>query len=114
VTQPLDRLVVVGHDRLSRQVPGGHHEDVRAGLVLQPEQQRVQGGVGQHHPEVGVPGCDHVGDAVAVGARQQHDRLAGPVEEPALLGGAADQPVRHLGVAGHHRERLGSAPLAPP
>ena len=61
--KPFQRIVVGEADRFAAEVARRHHQDRRARLVArQPEQQRVQRRVGQHHAEVGIVWRDRVGD----------------------------------------------------
>ena len=73
--KPFQRIVVGVADRLTAEIARGHHQCGRAGLVAgQPEEQRVQRGVGKHDAEVGIVRGHRVGDRGAVPARHQHDR----------------------------------------
>ena len=75
--EPLQRLGVVGDDRLAGQVAGRHHQHVGPGASPRAEQQRVQRRVRQHDAEVGVAGRHRVGARrSSARARQQHDRPA--------------------------------------
>ncbi len=61
--KPFQRIVVGEADRLTAEIARGHHQCGRAGLVAgQPEEQRVQRGVGKHDAEVGIVRGHRVGD----------------------------------------------------
>ena len=111
--KPFERIIVGVADRLSAEVARCHHERRRAGLVAgQPEEQRVQWGVGEHDAEVWVVRGHRIGDRGAVAAWHQHDR-------PLCTGQQARGPVVDLGdgvrsrqVGHHHGERFVAAPLS--
>ena len=55
VRKPFERIVVGEADRFAAEIAGCHHQYRRSRLVArQPEQQRMQRGVGQHHAEIRV------------------------------------------------------------
>ncbi len=112
-SQPFERLVVVGDDRLIGQVAGGAHQHSRGEPV---EQEVMHGGIGQHHPHIrGVTGH---GDrprglqrATAV-ATQQQNRALWPEQGSNFSGTRYGHAGEHLQTSHHHRQRLATAPLA--
>ena len=80
--------LIVGDDGFAGQVAAGHHQRRRAGRVPgQPEEQVVDRGVGQHHPEVGGVRGDVGGHAQRRSRRgRQQDHGSARVGEQSLLG----------------------------
>ncbi len=111
----------VGADRFFGQVGRGHHQDGEGRLGhcrVGREQQMVEGCVGHEHPEEAVAGRHGPGQArrtgfVRPGGCQHHRGLRGSQQGGGLRRQVGERG-RHVGVADHHRERLGRAPLALP
>ena len=108
--QPRPRVVVVVGDRLIGAVAAGQHH--RTGQPA--DQQMVQRGVRQHHPELARARRHRPRDRGAGQPRQQHDRP--PSAGQQRLGGLIDRtkPPGRRDVGRHQRERLVLAALALP
>ena len=90
VRKPFQRIVVGEADRFAAEVARRHHQDRRARLVAgQPEQQRVQRGVGQHHAQVGVVRSHRHRRPEPTAPRHQHDRSLRTRQQPR---GASSSP----------------------
>ncbi len=106
--QTFPRFVVAVGDRFVAAVGAGHHQ--RWELL---QQQVVEGGVGEHHPEITVARRHLRGDGVSRLLAQQHDRPLHPGEE-AQLGVVGDGELEGLPARGRHQgEGLFVPGLAP-
>ncbi len=99
-----------GHDRVTRQVAGGHHQ--RAVRVR--EQEVMERRVGQQQPDPGVARRDLRGNSRGLPQLRDDDGPLRRREEPLLFGPEARQSARGLEIAHHDREGLFVAPLALP
>jgi hypothetical protein len=106
--QPLEGLPLVGADGLVGQVAaGGHHGEVQL-----PQQQMVQRRVGEHHPQVGVPGGHVRGHRGSGPAGEQHDGGLRPGEQRLDLRRGLAHRANLIEVPGHQGEGLVAAGLA--
>ena len=94
VAEPLDGIAVLVGDRLRRDVPRGHHQRPAG----RGDQEVVQGGVRQHHPEVAAAGRDGVGHRRRRKPWREHDRSLRPQQCPfGVVRAANEAPRPHRG-----------------
>ena len=109
------RIVVGEADGFAAEIARRHHQDRRARFVAgQSEQQRVQRGVGQHHPEIGIVRRDRVGDGAS--RRRGNSTMGRCVPESSRADASSmSATLRAVLQIGHHdRERLVAAALPVP
>ena len=111
--KPFERIVVGEADRFTTEVARCHHQYRWSRLVArQPEQQRMQRGVGHHDAKIRVVRRDRIGDGCSGQPRHQHDGPLWTRQHSFRCLVDRGDAVCGRQVGHHDRERLVAPPLS--
>ena len=100
-------VLVAATDGRAGDVAAGHHEAVRHGqVVVEAEEQHLDGRVRQHHAERGIAGRKDVRERAFGALPEQDDRFLMPVQDLLLTGQDHAFAADRLERIHHHGERL--------